>query len=86
MFLFLRNAGTHIKTKNENDSSTGTRTRVFWVKAKYPNQLDYRGHARFIGLFWCHLTLVNNFFFLVANGRTAKNIMGTVKYANVQRK
>ena len=24
-------------------SAAGTRTRVSWVKAKYPNQLDYRG-------------------------------------------
>ena len=32
-----------LRYKNINFSSTGTRTRVSWVKAKYPNQLDYRG-------------------------------------------
>ena len=26
-----------------NNSDTGTRTRVAWVKARYPNQLDYIG-------------------------------------------
>ena len=25
-------------------SDAGTRTRVAWVKARYPNQLDYVGH------------------------------------------
>ena len=27
----------------EQSSRTGTRTRVSWVKAKYPNRLDYTG-------------------------------------------
>ena len=35
---------TWLRYKNINFSSTGTRTRVSWVKAKYPNQLDYRGY------------------------------------------
>jgi hypothetical protein len=26
-----------------NNSATGTRTRVAWVRAEYPNQLDYSG-------------------------------------------
>jgi hypothetical protein len=43
-----------------NNSSTGTRFRVFWVKAKYPNQLDYRGHARKIGFFWSDFTIRTN--------------------------
>ena len=29
--------------KIQKCSPAGTRTRVSWVKAKYPNQLDYRG-------------------------------------------
>ena len=27
----------------ETNSHTGTRTRVAWVKTKYPNHLDYMG-------------------------------------------
>ena len=27
----------------DNSSDAGTRTRVAWVKARYPNQLDYIG-------------------------------------------
>ena len=29
--------------KYDKNSDTGTRTRVAWVKARYPNQLDYIG-------------------------------------------
>jgi hypothetical protein len=31
------------KAKRAKCSDTGTRTRVSWVRAKYPNQLDYIG-------------------------------------------
>jgi hypothetical protein len=31
------------ETRNPQYSDTGTRTRVSWVRAKYPNQLDYIG-------------------------------------------
>jgi hypothetical protein len=36
----------YVALKKQKLSSTGTRTRVFWVKAKYPNQLDYRGRTK----------------------------------------
>ena len=29
-------------------SDAGTRTRVAWVKARYPNQLDYIGHWLYV--------------------------------------
>jgi hypothetical protein len=33
--------------RTNNSSDAGTRTRVAWVKARYPNQLDYIGpHTR----------------------------------------
>ena len=31
------------ESKKERISQTGTRTRVAWVKATYPNRLDYLG-------------------------------------------
>ena len=34
-----------ISGSSENNSATGTRTRVAWVRAEYPNQLDYSGHS-----------------------------------------
>ena len=37
-FVFL-----FIKKINKKCSPAGNRTRVLWVKATYPNQLDYRG-------------------------------------------
>jgi hypothetical protein len=35
LFLFQK--------KGQKGSPTGIRTRVSWVKARYPNQLDYGG-------------------------------------------
>ena len=32
-----------LKICNKEDSDAGTRTRVAWVRARYPNQLDYIG-------------------------------------------
>ena len=37
-----RNA-CHNQRMGNNNSATGTRTRVAWVRAEYPNQLDYSG-------------------------------------------
>ena len=31
------------ENENSKHSAAGTRTRVSWVRAKYPNQLDYSG-------------------------------------------
>ena len=32
-----------VAVRHFQSSRTGTRTRVSWVKAKYPNRLDYTG-------------------------------------------
>ena len=39
-FLF---PGYTVQRATKKDSAAGTRTRVSWVRAKYPNQLDYGG-------------------------------------------
>ena len=39
----LKYQSTDFAQAKKNDSDAGTRTRVAWVKARYPNQLDYIG-------------------------------------------
>ena len=40
---FLNGVNAKRRKKEWKNSDAGTRTRVAWVKARYPNQLDYVG-------------------------------------------
>ena len=57
---------------NSNSSDAGTRTRVAWVKARYPNQLDYIGRRRLCCPFTM-FTLVDSTFVISISPKKGAN-------------